>query len=541
MKFAAILPALMLMTGTVRAQAPAAKPGSIEGVVTNSVTNEPVKKAVVTLEDTKSHGNNRTATTDAVGHFQFDGVNPGAYSLAADRDGYLGSQSSPLVRSAQVTVADEQHVQDVALKLLPLATLSGHVLDDDGDPIVRADVSVLTYVYNQGPKQLNQAASAQSNDLGEFEALNLPPGRYYIRVMTLLNWNIPPHTRWSHPEEAYPLVFYPNASEAAQATAFDVAPGAHVTNIDFRLRKMPAYHIRGIVSDVTARKLDANDRVMAEISGSNFGAGLSQSSVQADGSFELRGLASGSYVVSHMRFVPGENAFSTHQTVRIADSDVNGVSLVQKPLVNVSGTVTVEGSQPGKLDLQISLSQPNVRGGDHIGADGKFTITDVPPELCHLQVFNVPPGKYVKSIRFGDQEVKNSEIDLSSGASGALNILLGADGGEVDGMVENASGQPAGGVQVTLAPAEEYDGRDDLLKRMSTDAAGNFKIPDVAPGEYKVFAWESDPQDSTQSAEFRKPFESRSVAVTIGPKDKASVQLNVITAEDMEKERSKLP
>jgi hypothetical protein len=76
---------------------------------------------------------------------------------------------------------------------------------------------------------------------------------------------------------------------------------------------------------------------------------------------------------------------------------------------------------------------------------------------------------------------------------------------------------------------------------MSTDAAGNFKIPDVAPGEYKVFAWESDPQDSTQSAEFRKPFESRSVAVTIGPKDKASVQLNVITAEDMEKERSKLP
>jgi len=540
MKFAAILPALILVAGTVCAQTPAAKPGSIEGVVTNSVTNEPVKKAVVTLEDTKSHDKNRTMTTDAMGHFQFDGVNPGAYSLAADRDGYLGSQSSPLVRAAQVTVADEQHVQDVALKLLPLATLSGHVLDDDGDPIVRADVAVLNYVYNQGPKQLNQTASAQSNDLGEFEALNLPPGRYYIRVMTLLHWNIPPHTRWTHPEEAYPLVFYPNASEPAQATAFDVAPGAHVTNIDFRLRKMPAHHIRGIVSDVSAQKPGGNDRVMAEISGSNFGAGLSQSSVEADGSFDLPGLASGSYVVSHMRFVPGENAYATHQTIRITDADVNGVSLVRKPLVSVSGTVTVEGSQPDKLDLQISLSQPNMGGGDHVGADGKFTLTDVPPELCHLQVFNVPPGKYVKSIRFGDQEVRNSEIDLSNGA-GALNILLGADGGEVDGMVETASGQPAAGTQVTLAQAEEYDGRDDLFKRVSTDAAGNFKIPDVAPGEYRILAWESDPQDSTQSAEFRKPFEGRSVAVTVGPKDKASVQLSVITADDMEKERSKLP
>ncbi len=264
------------------------------------------------------------------------------------------------------------------------------------------------------------------------------------------------------------------------------------------------------------------------------------SRVQADGSFDLRGLPSGSYLLTQMRFVPGENAYATHQTVRVADADVDGVSLVRKPLVNLSGTVTVEGTQPDKLDLQISLSQPNVAGGDHIGADGKFTITGVPPEPCHLQVFNVPPGKYVKSIRFGDQQVKN-ELDLSNGASAALNILLGADGGEVDGTVGTASGQPAPGAQVTLAPAEEYEGRDDLLKRVGTDAAGNFKIPDIAPGEYKIFAWESDPDGSTQSAEFRKPFETRSVAVTVGPKDKASIQLSVITAEDMEKGRSKLP
>ena len=94
---------------------------------------------------------------------------------------------------------------------------------------------------------------------------------------------------------------------------------------------------------------------------------------------------------------------------------------------------------------------------------------------------------------------------------------------------------------MTLAPAKEYDDREDLFKRVVTDASGNFKIPDVAPGEYKIFAWESDPENNTQSAEFRKPFEGRSVAVTVGPNDKASIQLSVITAEDMEKERSKLP
>ena len=44
----------------------------------------------------------------------------------------------------QVTVAEEQHVQDVALKLLPLGTVSGHVLDEDGDPIVGAQIGVLS-------------------------------------------------------------------------------------------------------------------------------------------------------------------------------------------------------------------------------------------------------------------------------------------------------------------------------------------------------------------------------------------------------------
>jgi len=88
---------------------------------------------------------------------------------------------------------------------------------------------------------------------------------------------------------------------------------------------------------------------------------------------------------------------------------------------------------------------------------------------------------------------------------------------------------------------EEHDGRQDLFKRVSTDSGGNFQIKDIAPGEYTVFAWERDPERSPQSAEFRKPFESRGVAVTVGPNDKTSIQLTLITTEEIEKERSKLP
>jgi hypothetical protein len=202
MKAAAILPVLAMAALGLRAQAPAAKPGSVEGVVTNSVTGEPVKKAAVLLAD------KYTAMTDAAGHFHFDNVAPGGYIVSADKDGFQATNPKlPL----PITVAEEQHVQDVALKLTPLATVSGHVFDEDGDPIPRAQVAVLRYFYGPGRKRLNQVSFAQANDLGEFEALNLPPGRYYFQVSPSPLRNIPPHTRWTHPEQAYPVTFYPNA------------------------------------------------------------------------------------------------------------------------------------------------------------------------------------------------------------------------------------------------------------------------------------------------------------------------------------------
>ena len=532
MRIRAIFPALAMFALILRAQAPADKPGSVEGVVINSVTGEPLKKATIRL------GDKNTAMTDAVGHFHFDNITPGNYFVFADKDGFqtIGGRSPQ-----QVAVAEEQNVKDVALKLLPLATVGGHVFDEDGAPIPRAQVAVLRYFYGQGRKRLSPAAFAQSNDLGEFEAFNLAPGRYYFQVRPSTLRNIPPHTRWTHPEEAYPATFYPNASEAAQATATNVAAGAPVSNIDFRLRKVPVYHIRGTVSDQGGRP-SAEGWVRIETSWDlPFGEGNLGWRVQADGSFDLRGLVNGSYKVSYFQLGSGK-AFGTSQTVRVSDADVNGVTLAEKPSVDLSGTVTVEGPQPNKLNLQASLAAIQVQGQyPNSGEGDSFVIKDVPPQMCQLYIQNVPPGKYVKSIRLGDQENNSGEIDLTERTSASLSILLGADGGEVDGTVQSASGQPAAEMRVTLAPAEEFDARLDLLKDAFTDISGNFRIKDVAPGQYKVFAWESDSDGSTQSAEFRKPFESKSVAVAVGPKEKASVHLNVITAGEMEKERSNLP
>ena len=228
MKLTAILSAFTLLTGVLCAQTPAAKPGSIDGVVTNSVTAEPLKKVQIAL---RTRDSQTTAITDATGHFHFDNVNPDSYSISAERPRFM-EPGAPLGGPYSITVGDEQHVRDVALKLMPLGAISGHVLDDDGDAIVRAGVNVLRYVYGPGRKQLKSVAYVESNDLGEFEALFLVPGRYYIEATSAPPPNVPPLTRWAHSEQAYPLTFYPNASEATQATRVSLAPGAHLGNIE---------------------------------------------------------------------------------------------------------------------------------------------------------------------------------------------------------------------------------------------------------------------------------------------------------------------
>jgi hypothetical protein len=540
MKVAAIVSALTLLAGILGAQV-----ASIDGTVTNSVTGEPIKKAMVELDGVelsivRSEGSAVTAMTDAGGHFHFENVAPGSHVIRADQvDGFWDPRNRLPGFFSPIKVAEDQHVEGVAIQLMPLGVVSGHVLDEDGDPIARAQIAVLRSVYGPRGKRWNQVASSQSNDLGEFEVINLQPGRYYLKVAAPLPKNIPPHTLWTHPEQAYPVTFYPNARDATEATATMVAPGAHVTNLDFRLRKMPAYHIRGTVLRNSAGP-DSVDELRVETPESHFGANVVQLGLQPDKSFDIRGVVSGSYFVTYRQGIPGKSDISyPAQAVLVADADVNRVVLARGAELELSGTITLEGAQPRNLDLWIALLDPQATEEHGTGiarADGKFTIAAIPRAVYQMELRNLPSGKYVKSIRFGDRELNNGDIDLTEGASAPLNIVLGADGGEVDGNVQTAAA-----VEVTLAPSEEYAGRSDLFKRVFADASGHFQIKDVAPGEYKIFAWESDPDGNAQSVEFRKPFEGKGVAITVGPQEKATAQLTVITAGDVENALSKLP
>ena len=519
--------------------APAGKPGTVDGLVTNSVTGDPLRKAVVTLQGVGQIGafasSETQVTTDAAGRFHFGEIAPGSYLIRAEREGFMALHQRV---AKTIKVGDEENVKDVTVALLPLARVSGHVYDEDGDPIMLAGVQALHYGYNQGRKTLMPGAFATSNDLGEFEFQGLEPGRYFLIANARPPvQNLPPRTRVIGQLSAYPQTFYPSATAAAQATAMALAPGAALSNIDFRLRKVPAFHIRGKLVDAAgqpARNIFVNLMDDDRSFGSRQGA-----STANDGAFDLAAVVPGTYLLL-ARLGQSDSA---REPITVTDQDLNGVQLTLSSGFALAGHFGVDGVVPPQMNSQINVVSADGSFQQFSGRmeqDGTFSVDNVRPGSYLLWIFVGAQNLYVKSIRFGDTDVSNGLLTLTQGNTGSLNIVLGTDGGQVQGTIQSASGASGTAGIVSLFPAGDLPGRRDLVKHTGIDSFGGFKFQDVAPGEYEVFAWEGGLPELADVPEFRKAIESRAASVTVQAGGHESVQVQVIPADDVEAEKNKL-
>src|SRR5262245_54192066 len=99
-----------------------------------------------------------TATTATTGRFSFRNVPPGEYRLYATRSsGYIPGeygQRSPVGVGTPLTLAAGQVLSDVRLAMSPTGSISGRIVDGDGDPVVGARVNALRVAYQEGERIL---------------------------------------------------------------------------------------------------------------------------------------------------------------------------------------------------------------------------------------------------------------------------------------------------------------------------------------------------------------------------------------------------
>jgi protocatechuate 3,4-dioxygenase beta subunit len=133
----------------------------------------------------------------------------------------------------------------------------------------------------------------------------------------------------------------------------------------------------------------------------------------------------------------------------------------------------------------------------------------------------------VKSILLGGRDVMNEGFDPAE-AQAQFDVVLGADGGSVEGRVLDQRLQPVVNAVVVLVPGPTARKRADLYKDTWSDGAGRFRFTNIPPGEYTMFAWEYVDDGLWQDTEFMRREESRGRPARIGSGARETIDLTVL-------------
>src|ERR1019366_7145235 len=147
---------------------------SVYGMVINTVTGEPIRKALVQLYSMQQ----RTAFSDGDGRFQFDGILAGRVSLSAQKPGFFGDHE--IRGQAQLVIEVGPKSDSVVLKLTPEAVIEGKVTDAIGIPLEHVPLSLMSLNVREGRRHWDSKRIANTAEDGRYRFANLSPGTYYV-------------------------------------------------------------------------------------------------------------------------------------------------------------------------------------------------------------------------------------------------------------------------------------------------------------------------------------------------------------------------
>ena len=516
--------AVLLLASLGWAQQPEAT-GTVDGNVVNALTGEPVNKAEVTLAGPPPQS---AATTDASGHFVFRGLAAGSYWLNPQRPGYT-TEDPP----RQMTLAAGERKSGVEIRLVPLGTISGRVVDEYGLPVPNCFVQVMLRAFERGRNRLTPRGGEQTNDKGDYRIHSLPRGRYYVDLRC---WGelVAPHPLMPADDPRTPKLviapqFYPGVPDVNGAAQVAVAAGANARGIDFVARRINAVTVRG-------RILNAGENVqvilLSDQPGARdwiqFSAGVDRSK----GTFQISGVPPGSYLLVASTMGAGP-VYQARMPLQVGSTPPDPVNLALDPVPDLTGVVEVEGENPPPLenfrvsltpiDVPLSWQQPDAA----IDRDGRFTLPAVAPGRWQL---SAAQGQgYVKSFQIGEKDASPYGFDLLPGETGPLKIVVSMKTAQVKVTVAGAS---ADGFAL-LVPADPE--RLHATQVVGTHQAGCV-FSNVAPGRYRVFAVATAQTawDLQQRPDLVKPLEPRAQTVDLEEGQTAEVTVDLIPAADLQ-------
>ena len=481
------------------AQSGAGEFASVSGIVTNSVTGQPVLRAHVLVSPQNSAAEAYGALTDAAGKFSVVRVPPGSYSVAVQRTGYIPGGSAML----KLQAGDDK--SDLRLSLMPSGWITGRVLESSGEPVEGASV------------QLGGGfRSVKTDDKGQYRISGLTPGRYKLMARMPEGFFSEEVRVDGSADVHYAATYYPSSIDSQSASRVVVRAGAETAGIDIRLVRSPIVRVSGVVRGFPAGVRN----VTVHLQSSNLSDRVA--GVKADGKFEIAGVDPGHYFLSASTHDPKQFLQTAPVELDVSQSDIADVELRVVAPFNISGVLRYEDELAKPPDLR---SKPAVwlqrAGGSNlgrispveIGAEGSFAFESVAPGR-YIVALSWQNG-YVKSVQLGPTSMEGRILDLTyNTGAGALSVLVSSSFAEISGKVDGAP--DAAKRFVVVATPDPLEGSNPYYASLGTD--GLYRLAGLPPGKYKLGVMEKE--GLNPSMEIDDPVE-----VTVSAGEKATKDL----------------
>jgi hypothetical protein len=410
--------------------------GSASGVV--ALGNQPLPNAEVALAGAgdagfgRILGGSQTTTSDGQGHFEFDHLGAGRYTVSAG----LNGQSSNLTDFV-LQAGDSKN--DIVLSLSGGSTIQGTV---SGLPDTWKNGTTVTANGAQA-----FVASTKVGGDGSFQITNVPAGPVTLRAQA--------GDGLGDSRSATKLV---TASDDVP-----VLPAEIVFDIGFNLT--------GHVTQ--AGQPTANAMVLASLQGG--GGRQATTRTDSSGAYTLQGLQEGSYTVTATSNPLAGSGAQVRQTISLTSDQNLDLTF---PTARVSGVVNDADTKQPLSNATVSLAAAAGTGTP----TQRMATTD---SNGHFQFTDVPPQSYTLNSQMTDYQFDNRTITAADDGS-TDNLSIDLVHGQGIGIIARDG---LYGVPMRSISARALDGNKNAVFQgtIALDSAGSGEIPSLQPGGYSLF------------------------------------------------------
>ncbi len=459
--------------------------GKITGTVLTDSDSMPLPGIHVAAVLAVNHGIARHTITGEDGSYMLEALPSGSYFVAANGTGYKAEYYEDVRFRSQATlvpVTEPDTTSGIDFSLGDASAIKGVVTSEaDGTPIAGAQV----LVFGSPDVSLTKKRvlrETRTNEAGEY-VLQIRPGSYILRASA----------------RGFNSEFFDGQTNRSTADVVVVAADSHSTGIDFSLSSRST--IAGTVTAQATGLPLAGAIVEAFKESANLDAASTKAGFRARtdslGQYLIEDVPAGKFIV--VSRAPGYlHEFYNEQTLKIdadilqviADTTIDGIDFTLEHGGSISGMVaTEEDSTPvAKALVRVFDSNSDRHIVTYTNRDGEYKIGGLPTGSYQVQVMarDFFPEFYDNARKRADATLVDVTVpDETPDIDFYLTKHVDKEGTIAGRVVSQEDESPLhGAVVVAVSPGKR------VPHLTFTGPEGYYRITDLPPGRYYVFAWD---------------------------------------------------